>query len=81
MYWTAFVKRNKHQSTVLEQVREHLLAVGLIPDADGEEAGKIMAFITAATVAGQPKAELVTDITDIAVAALSRHAASTCWIR
>merc|ERR1740138_1089348 len=56
---------------LLPLVREHLVAAGLMCDTCGELTDKTTAFIAAVTVAGQSKAELVTDIADIAVAALS----------
>ena len=53
------------------------MAAGLMCDTCGELTDKTTAFIAAVTVAGQSKAELVTDIADIAVAALSPSSVST----
>lgn len=52
------------------------MARGLLQQTGSEVSDKIGAFLMAATVAAQPKAELVTDIADMAVAALSRNTVS-----
>ena len=54
------------------------MARGLLQESGSEVSDKIGAFLMAATVAAQPKAELVTDIADMAVAALSRNTVSIC---
>jgi len=56
---------------LLPLVHEDLTARGLLQQTGSEVSDKIGAFLMAATVAAQPKAELVTDIADMAVAALS----------